>query len=373
MLYVDIPTRADIEHLATARDPLSVTVYLATSPLTQDVPAFKIELKNLAKVALDQMQEAGADKRQVARLQESYDELVEDDVFWSRLANSLAIFATPGSISTFRLPNRLTSSVEVADRFLIKPLLRSVTFPQTAYLLALSQGAVRLFEVTPDLPPQELKVTDMPTDVASWVGKASIADRAPVGRVQGSEGQKMRMTQYARGVDAAVRSVAAGSGLPLVLASTEPMDSIYRGINTYPHLLPETIPGNPDTATIADLSAAVRGVLDAHYAQEIVDIRERFASAQTVGRASTDVTDVARAATLGAVDTLLVDIDEVIPGFVDEATGAVTLEARADAVSYGVVDEIARRALLSGARIFAVRRDDIPEEASVAAILRYAV
>ncbi len=373
MLYVDIPTHADIERLATARDPLSVTVYLATSPLSQEVPAFRIELKNLAKAALDQMREAGADKRQVARLQEAYDDLVEDEAFWSRLANSLAIFATPGSISTFRLPNRLVSSVEVADRFLLKPLLRSVTFPQSAYLLALSQGAVRLFEVTPDLPPQELAVAGMPTDVASWVGKASIADRAPVGKVQGSEGQKVRMTQYARGVDAAVRSVAAGSGLPLVLASTEPMDSIYRAVNTYPHLLSTTIPGNPDAATIADLSAAVRGVLDAQYAQELAELEERFANARTAGRASTDITDVARAATLGAVGTLLVDIDEVIPGFVDEDTGVVTLEARNDAVSYGVVDEIARRAFLAGARIYAVRRDDIPERASVAAILRYAV
>jgi hypothetical protein len=373
MLYVDIPTRTDLERLATARHPLSVSAYLPTSPLSQDVPAFKIELKNLAKTALDQVGEAGADKRQIRRLQEEYDELVEDDVFWSRLAHSLAIFATPDGISTYRLPNRLTSVVEVADRFLLKPLFRSVTFPQTAYLLALSQGAVRLFEVTPELPPQELKVPGMPRDVASWVGKSSIADRAPIGKVQGSEGQKLRMTQYARGVDAAVRSVAAGSGLPLVLASLEPMDSIYRGINTYPHLLETSIPGNPEAATIADLSEAVRGVLDAHYAQEVAELRAGFADARTAGRASTDITDIARAATFGAVGTLFMDIDEVIPGFVDDQTGVVTLAAGEDAASYGVVDEIARRAFLAGARIYAVRRGDIPEEASVAAILRYAV
>mgnify|MGYP005821538185 CR=1 FL=1 len=53
--------------------------------------------------------------------------------------------------------------------------------------------------------------------------------------------------------------------------------------------------------------------------------------------------------------------------------GVVTLARRDDAVSYGVVDEIARRAFLAGGRIYAVRRDDIPEGASVAAILRYAV
>jgi hypothetical protein len=38
-----------------------------------------------------------------------------------------------------------------------------------------------------------------------------------------------------------------------------------------------------------------------------------------------------------------------------------------------VVDEIARRVLLSGGRVLALRRDDIPEHGTVAAILRYPV
>jgi len=38
----------------------------------------------------------------------------------------------------------------------------------------------------------------------------------------------------------------------------------------------------------------------------------------------TDLTDIARAATFGAVDTLMADIDQRLPGFVDEDSGAVT-------------------------------------------------
>jgi hypothetical protein len=50
----------------------------------------------------------------------------------------------------------------------------------------------------------------------------------------------------------------------------------------------------------------------------------------------------------------------------------VSLDETDDAVNYGVVDEIARRVWLSGGKVLAVRRDDIPGKASVAAILRYA-
>ena len=74
---------------------------------------------------------------------------------------------------------------------------------------------------------------------------------------------------------------------------------------------------------------------------------------------------------MGAVDTVLVDIDDSVPGSVDEATGQVSFADANDASSYGVVDEIARRVYLASGRVLAVRRQDIPGGGSVAAILRY--
>jgi hypothetical protein len=70
---------------------------------------------------------------------------------------------------------------------------------------------------------------------------------------------------------------------------------------------------------------------------------------------------------------LLVDIDAAVPGFVDEKTGSVEFVDTDDARSYGVVDEIAGRALASGARILGDRKTDIPEGKELAAILRYPV
>jgi hypothetical protein len=46
--------------------------------------------------------------------------------------------------------------------------------------------------------------------------------------------------------------------------------------------------------------------------------------------------------------------------------------AEDDAATYGIVDEIARRVLLAGGRVLAVRAADMPGEGPVAAILRYA-
>lgn len=50
-----------------------------------------------------------------------------------------------------------------------------------------------------------------------------------------------------------------------------------------------------------------------------------------------------------------------------------TFDEADDAIDYGVIDEIARRVLLSGGNVLAVRADDIPDGGPAAGILRYAI
>ena len=213
------------------------------------------------------------------RVREALDALVDDDEFWAQQARSLAVFASPASLRTFRLPNRLTSAVEVADRFYVKPLLRAVTFPQAAFVLALAAGSVRLVEVGREGPSFTVAVPNLPADAASAAGKASIADRSPSARLQGSEGQKVRLRQFARKVDQALRGELAGLQLPLILAAAEPLASIYRGLNSYPHLVEPGIPGNPEAASDDDLAAAARTVLDDVYAVDLAEVRELYDTA----------------------------------------------------------------------------------------------
>jgi hypothetical protein len=49
----------------------------------------------------------------------------------------------------------------------------------------------------------------------------------------------------------------------------------------------------------------------------------------------------------------------------------VTYASSDDAEVYSVVDEIARRALYTGARVLGARREELPDGAPLVAILRY--
>jgi hypothetical protein len=371
-LHTDIPTRAQVDQLLDSRRPASVSIYVPTDPVS-DGQAEQTALGNLASEAERQLVEAGTAKAEVRAIAESLADLTDDAEFWRFQARSLAVFATPDAATTFRLPNRLRSLVEVSDRFHVKPLLRALTFPQVALVLALAQGSVRVIEVAPDVEPGRVDVPDLPTDVASWAGKSSIRDRAPTRRLQGSEGQKLRIRQYARGVDQALRPLLGGLGVPLILAAAQPLDSIYRSVSSYPLLAASSIAGNPETSSDAELAAAARTVLDELNAAALADVHELYRRREADSRAAADLAVVARAATFGVVDTVLVDIDASVPGSVDEQTGAVELSDADDAVDYGVTDEIVRRVWRTGGTVLAVRSEDVPGGGPVAAILRYAL
>lgn len=369
MLYLDTPTVGDLTALNEMRSDVCVSIYLPTTPVTQDIQEARIKLANLAREAARQLQEAGTDKRRLAALQDYLHDLADDDEYWKYQAHSLAIFATPDALRTYRLANKLSETVEVSDRFHVKPLIRAITFPHAAYVLALSENAVRLVEISPELPAATVRVPDLPKDAASAVGKSTINDRSPSGRVQGNEGQKTRLAQYVRKVDAALRPILTASDIPVILAAAQPVESIFRSVSSI-RILPKQITGSHDRTKDADLADAARPIFDAYYSELIGEFRTLFETRRAQHRTTTDISDAARAATFGNIEQLLVDIDNVINGTVDEETGAVTFDGKGDAHNYGVVDEIAGRALRTGAKVLGVRKDQMPGGKTLAAILR---
>lgn len=371
MLHLDIPTSPELRALASARDEACVSIYLPTTPLTQDIGASRIALRNLTRSVHTQLEEIGTPKRRVAALVEQLDDLSEADGFWRLQAMSLAILATPEWMRAFRLPNRLTEQFHVADRFHLKPLLRAVTFPHEAFVLALSENAVRIVEAPAEGPAFTVDAPNLPKNAADETGRASVNDRSPSGRIHGSEGQKVLLRMYVRAVDRVVRDVTVMRNAPLIIAAAEPLASLYRQMSSHPMLAAQTIAGNPDRTPDAELAAQARPILDHINEAAVEDFRRLFAARAAQARATLDPAVAARAATHGMIDRIIIDMDYEMPGTIDETTGAIAPAAAGSAAAYSITDEIACRALVSGATVLSARAADIPEGAPLAAILRY--
>jgi hypothetical protein len=135
-------------------------------------------------------------------------------------------------------------------------------------------------------------------------------------------------------------------------------------------LADEIIEGNPDLRTDAELEDAAIPILDRLYSRELKAAIVLYDQLKP-RRATTDISYAAHAATAGAIEHLLVDLDVVVPGLVSDIDGSVVYSASDDAETYSVVDEVARRALYTGARVLGARREELPDRAPLTAILRY--
>jgi hypothetical protein len=372
MLHVDIPPLSEIKRLAGIRTDACVSIYLPTTPETANIGATRIAFGNLARRTREKLEASGLDKRRRGEIEDALVSIAEDDEFWEMQANSLAVLASPEMLRTYRMATAVSETVVVADRFLFKPLLRAIAFPQTALVLALSENDVRLIEIFPDRPPSEIRVPGMPKDAAAAAGRASVNNLTQNTRIANAEGQTVLLRQYARKVDAALGTVLAGRETPLILAATQPLDGIFRSTSNAAGLLPQGIAVSPDRMSEAELAAAARPVLDAHYRAEVEAANALFAARENDRRATTNLGEAARAATGGAIELLMVDIDGVTPGTVSEA-GAVDLAGQNGPGTYDIVDEIAGRALRTGAKLLAVRAADLPGDAPLAAVLRYPI
>jgi len=391
MLHIDIPTLEEFKALAQIKGEVCISVYLPVSPLVQNIRANRIAFRDLARDALAQLRETGVDKHKIIDFEERFDHLsgLERDVqdedkirklqrakpdsfetFWHYQAHGLAVLSTPGLMRMFRLPDAPKPLAEVADRLHLTPLIRAMTSPHDIFVLALAEESVRLIHAFVNFPPVRLQIPDLPGNAEQATRRPSFHVRAPRGGLQNLEGEKVLLHQYVRKVEQTIHGVFAGLNTPLVVAAEEPLASMYRSLNSYSRLADEMIEGNPDQKTDAELEDAAIPILDRLYSREVKAAIALYDELKP-RRATTDVSYAAHAATAGAVEQLLVDLDAVVPGLVSDVDGSVTYSASDDAETYSVVDEVARRALSTGARVLGARREELPGRAPLTAILRY--
>jgi hypothetical protein len=373
MRNIDLLNRDELIRIAGIREPGSVTIYVPTSAELNESDQARIEVKSRLREAVAQLEAASTDAAAIDSITNAVDELLIDGDFWRRQSNSLAIFVNRSTLSTFRVGDNLVGLTGVSDRFMITPLLRAATFGHSAFVLALSQNAVRLIDISPALVASEVLVPELPRDLKSTVALDLTNDRDTLAHLRMSEEPKVRMKEFSQAIDRALQPVLAQSDRPVVLAADEPLASIFRSVSSSPRLVEPAIGGNPEERSADELAASAAPILDAVHAKELATQVTRFEEASSPDLTDSTLDGVAVAATSKAIDTLFVDIDQHIPGYVDELSGVITRSETEDAFDYDVVDEIVRRALLSDARVIAVRAGEVPGAGPVAAILRFAM
>ncbi len=372
MLYTDIPTSREFARLVDVRADKCISIYIPTHAVTSETDEDRILYKNAIRDALTQMRDADVDKRVVTAIEEELNGVQDDDELWQRLSDSLAVLATPDSVKTYRLPFSHRPRVEVSDRFHLKPLLAAITGSHSFFILSLSQGAVRLIQATPS-NASELHIPHLTKDISHAIGRSMPKDPAPARRIQGGEGDKVLVKQFCRVVDRDIRPILAGRSEPLVLACVDYLAPIFRSVSSYAQITDEIVTGNPDPMTPEELRVAALPVVTTVSSVNDQAVRERFHQFQGSGKATDDLATIGRAVVGGLVDTLIIAKETPIYGTLDTASGAIGRAEAPGADSYDVIDKAASLTLQFGGSVLPLDLGEMPTQAPVAAILRYAI
>lgn len=374
-MSIDIPTREDFVELSQHRSGGSVSLYLSSGaggdsqPVVRDTEAARLALRSATAQALSQLDDIGVAQADRDTISNAVESLERDRNFWGSQARTIAVFVSPELIRAFRLRNELPAHSAVGDRFDIGPLLRATAFGHSCYVLALTEGDVRLLFLGADASSKQIELPGLPDDVADALDTTVTDGRFDRRRADGALGPKIEQRRYCSAVQQAVLDVIGDSDLPLLLAASSDLEPAYREVNSYRSLLEQGIYANPSSLSLQELEKRGRKLLEQHSEDELASWRENFGTLRANGRASSQLSDVAKAASAGLVDTLLFDLASTEEGSIDEG-GRITIADVPGPTTYGLVDEIAVRALRTGGTVKAVRREDLPDNTSIAATFR---
>jgi hypothetical protein len=386
-------SRNELEELMRHRSPACLTMLMPASRKGEERLQGPIRLKHMMQRAEDELLKLGLTKKQMMEQLSAAREWIRDDDFWEHQLDGVAFFISPGFFRVFNVSIALEEQLVAADRFYLKPLFPLLEEHAKFHILALTQKQVRLFEadhnaIQPaDLPGapaglneiMDLFVTDRQqrfhTETAAG---APGARRSPVyfGRGVGTDSLQMKahIFEYCRLVDLAVNRKLTQRSEPLVLASVEPLSSIYREANTYPRLNPQSVTSaSQDYASMQDLHLAALKISKLFYdeaprRQAAARYRELAGSGKSVH----DIKQILAAAHQGQIDTLFISIGDHLWGQYNATTSDYRADGQRQPGDDDLLDQAAVEAWLSYGKVFAVQREEIPDQEVAAAILRYA-
>jgi hypothetical protein len=379
-------SRPDLEALLAPAAGPCVSIYQSTHRTPAGIEEDRLRFKNLLRAAEDRLLRDGLRGPDARGLLGPGRALLEDGLFWQRRSDGLAVFLAPGTSRHLGLPAPFQELVVVGDRFHVKPLLAVLAGDGRYYVLALSQDEVRLFagtrygvsEVDLEGVPASLAEAlrhDDPEKQLQWHTRTQQrgGERAAMfhGHGVGTDDAKDRLLRYFRAVDSGLRDFLRDEDAPLVLAGVEYYFPIYREAGTYPHIIEEGIPGNPEKLRPEELGRRAWELVRPRFDRVREEALARCRELLGTGRASTRLEEVLPAAYHGRVDTLLFTPDIQAWGRFDPENGHVELDEAEKAGDQDLLDLAVAHALSNRGRIYPEERSRMPEGSPVAAVFRY--
>lgn len=385
---MDILTIKDLEELTNVNQDLFISIYLPTiSKGGADIKQNSIRLKQLLRVAENKLYTMDFRKAEVDDILEPGRRLIDETRFWQNQSDGLALFIYSGEVKYYRLPIEFKESITVSNKLYLKPLLPLFSGNGQFYIMALSKNEVRLFgctrqsvrELEFENAPRsmfDMQVDDdpnynVPIRLANVSSGADLMyNKVTQGGAVENEYEKNELTRYFRGIDAALVAMHEGEKIPLVLAGVEYLIPIYREKSNYPYITEEFIRGNPELISGEQLHEKAWALVEPIFTKGEQVAEEKFK--QFLGQKNdmtlTSLEKIIPAAFNGQIESLFIDNDIDQWGKFDHDNNKLILNEEEGTGDIDLMEYVSILTLSRGGKVYT---DKVPNEGTVAAVLRY--
>lgn len=296
---------------------------------------------------------------------------------------SLVVLRSAEHFQYFQVHATLRESVTLAEHFQILPYFRALQEERRHFfVLALSQNHVRLLRCTnhtsedvplPPKTPSSIEVwlnTRTPTSSPDHGEHSTREAGATAGAFTSTHDRDRfdpHIANFFHQVNTGVSQALRNETSPLILVGVDFEISMYRDINSYPHLAAEHVEGSPESLKGVEMHARALPAADKAFQQPMkkaLELYERFAGSE---RASSKPCDVVKAAAEGRVAHLFVEEGAQQLGHWDQDAFQVTGEGEGE----NLLNIAALQTIAHGGEVWVTSRENVPNKKPVAALLRF--
>ncbi len=392
---MDLLTREDLQTLAERTASPCISLYMPTMRFEADQEQNPIRLKNLLRNVRGQLQDNGHDEDEVDELLAPARQLLGDSLFWRKMSDGMVLFLTPDAMEVYRLPINFEELAIAGSRLHLKPLFPLIASNNRFYVLALSQNQVQLYQGT-HYGLSEIESKEMPESIADALLKFEEPNRqvqghtshrnggggpsiAPHGQApqtdDASHRPKDRLKRFFDQIDEGVRRVLGDENAPLVLAGVKYYLPIYREANRYAHLVEgDIVGGNPEHLHPQELHQKAWAVVEPLFMERQQTSIDQFHHQyhHDGGLASGDLHAIVPASMFSQVDTLFTPVGRHCWGTYDPKANTVEIHDEQQPGDDDLLNVATLHTYLNGGTVHALRPDNMPIEAQLAATFRFA-
>lgn len=375
-------TKEKFDQLVQIQDTTCVSLFIPTYRAGKSQED-RIRLKNALTEAKDQLIKSGwTESDSLKFLKKGYN-LLEKEDFFLHLSDGLAMYFSENHFDYFTVPINFNEMVHLSQSYYLRPIISLLNEQMPFYLLALSQGEVKLFEIE-QYAITNVKIKDVVPEnidaaLALEVAEESIqahsgnARSNPIyhGQGGGKDRKNFEIAYYFRKIDEGIREVLP-DGDPLMLAGVDYLIPIFKDVAKYPNIMEGHVSGNPENVAPATLHEKALAAAPEYFDKEKKASINNFQAFAAEDRATAYIYDIVPAAVSGKVETLLTCKDEFAWGTYDSKTHKVHLHPEKQEDSICLLNFAAVNAFQQGGRVYNVPRTELPVPTSNGnAIYRY--